>query len=134
MKKLALLFLSVLCISLVSCRKESHYSIRYTDYSTAMANVTLFEYDYSFDLVKTREIKNIEPGVVYDLTSSDLSYYVVIGVEGVVGGRILKWYSAHYYELEQKHPIHIDVSFTDMETQGSNPVNTRDSIQGYIHK
>ena len=62
MKKLALLLLSVLCISLVSCRKESHYSIRYTDYSTAMANVTLFEYDYSFDLVKTREIKNIEPG------------------------------------------------------------------------
>lgn len=85
-------------------------------------------------MVKTQELKFVEPGKAYDITSSDLARYVVVGVEGTVQGRIIEWYSARYFELDDKTPILIDVSFTDMETQDKNPVNPEDRVHQYLHK
>lgn len=134
MKKLFTIVAAALCILFSSCFKESHYTVRYHDVATAVANITLFEYDYGFDLVKTQELKFVEPGKAYDITSSDLAHYVVVGVEGTVQGRIIEWYSARYFELDDKTPILIDVSFTDMETQDANPVNPEDRVHQYLHK
>ena len=134
MKKLLLVLLAISSLAFTSCYKESHYSITYHDVETAVANVTVFEYDAAYDIVATREIKFIKPNTLYEMTSSDLAHYVVIGVEGTVNNSIIEWYSAHVFELDSERPIHIDVSFVGMETQGTNPVNPAHSVQHYLHK
>jgi hypothetical protein len=134
MKRLLLVLSAVFCLVLSSCYKESHYTVQYHDRATNVANITLFEYDYGFDLVKSRELKYAEPGEIFEITSSDLARYVVVGVEGTVDGRIIEWYSAGYFELDSSNPVHIDVSFIDMETSDINPVNANDRVHRYLHK
>ena len=82
----------------------------------------------------TRERRIIEPGKVYEITSSDLAHYLVIGVEATLHGHISEWYSKNVFELDPKSPLHIDVSFTDMDIQSTNPVNASHSVQRYLHK
>lgn len=131
-KRLLLVIATMLCVAFSSCYKESEYSIKYIPNGTDIANVTVFEYDYSYELVKIREIKYIEPNVVYPMVSSDLAHYLVIGVEGTVNQHITEWYSGDVYELDSKTPIHIDVDFRNMNTQGTNPVNPADCVQRYL--
>ncbi len=134
MKKFLLVLLALSSIAFVSCYKESQYTITYHDTETAIANVTIFEYDASYDRVATREIKFIKPNQIYDLTSSDLARYLVIGVEGTVNNKIIVWYCKDIFKLDSSKPIHIDVSFTGMNTQGRNPVNESDCVQQYLYK
>lgn len=134
MKRTLFILVAALCLFFTSCYKESHYSVEYHDQSTSLANITLFEYDYNYDLVKTQEIKYAEPGKIYDLTSSNLAHYVVVGVEGTVNGRIIEWYSANTFQLDSSKPIHIDVSFVGMSTSEENPVNPSNHVHRYFHK
>lgn len=134
MKRLLLILTAALSLALTSCYKESHYTVQYLDRDTEVANVTLFEYDYSFDLVKTQELKFVDPDKIYEITSSDLAHYVVVGVEGIVGGHIIEWYSAHYYQLDSSNPIHLDISFVDMDVSDQNPVDPNHRVHQYLHK
>ena len=84
MKKALFVLIATVCLSLVSCFKESQYSITYHGDPAEVANVTIFEYDSSYDLVATRERRIIVPGKVYEITSSDLAHYLVIGVEATL--------------------------------------------------
>ena len=124
------------CLVFTSCYKESDYTVTYhtSDPSGTVANVTLFEYDASFDFVTARELKIIEPNVIYPITSSDLARYVVIGVESTIMGHITEWYCADIFELDHNTPIHIDVDFITMNTQTTNPVDPSDGINRYLHK
>ena len=133
MKKFLFTLLALSCLSLTSCFKESEYSITYTDSYTDMANVTIFEYDGT-QLVQRREIKMIVPNTIYELTSSDLANQLVIGVESIVGTKVSVWYTAEVFELDDKNPIHITVSFTDMATQDFNPINPEDCVSRYFYK
>ena len=134
MKKALFVLIATVCLSLVSCFKESQYSITYHGDPAEVANVTIFEYDASYDRVAIREIKFIKPNQIYDLTSSDLARYLVIGVEGTVNNKIIVWYCKDIFKLDSSKPIHIDVSFTGMNTQGRNPVNESDCVQQYLYK
>ena len=134
MKKALFVLIATVCLSLVSCFKESQYSITYHGDPAEVANVTIFEYDSSYDLVATRERRIIVPGKVYEITSSDLAHYLVIGVEATLHGHISEWYSKNVFELDPKSPLHIDISFTDMDIQSTNPVNASHSVQRYLHK
>ncbi len=134
MKKALLVLVAILSLSLTSCFKESQYSVTYVGDETDVANVTLFEYDAAYTLVAKREIKLITPNTIYEITSSDLADYVVVGVEGTLNGRIIEWYCQEYFELDNKNPIHIDISFTGMNTQSTNPVNPSDGVEHYLHK
>ena len=80
--------MAVLSLAFTSCFKESQYSITYIGEETDVANVTLFEYDYAYNLVAQREVKLIKPNNIYEITSSDLADYVVVGVEGIIYGKI----------------------------------------------
>ena len=133
MKKFLFTLLALSCLSLTSCFKESEYSITYTDSYTDMANVTVFEYDGT-QLVQRREIKMIVPNTIYELTSSDLANQLVIGVESIVGNKVSVWYTADVFKLDDKNPIHITVSFTDMATQDFNPINPEDCVSRYFYK
>ena len=134
MKRTLFILAATLCLLFTSCYKESRYTVESHDQTTSLANITLFEYDYSYDLVKTQELKYAQPGMIYELTSSDLAHYVVVGVEGTVNGRIIEWYSANTFQLDADKPIHIDVSFIDMATSEENPVNPSDHVHRYLHK
>jgi len=126
--------MAVFTLALSSCYKESEYTITYRDLVTNVAIVTVFEYDASYDLVRTNEIKYIEPDKIYSCTSSDLAHYIVIGVEGTVNGHIIEWYSSEIYELDHSRPLHIEVDFQNMEAQSTNPVNPLDCVNRYLHK
>ena len=132
MKKAILVLMTVLSLAFTSCFKESQYSITYIGEETDVANVTLFEYDYAYNLVAQREVKLIKPNNIYEITSSDLADYVVVGVEGIIYGKIIVWYCQDIFELDNKNPIHIDISFTDMNTQNTNPVNPSDVVTRYL--
>ena len=134
MKKNLFLLMAMLCFTLTSCFKESQYSVTYLDNADAVANITLFEYDSAYTLVAQREIKLVEPNKIYEITSSDLAYYVVIGVEGILNNKIIEWYCQDVFQLDNKNPIHIDISFTGMNTQSTNPVNPSDCVSRYLHK
>lgn len=133
MKKAILVLMAVLSLAFTSCFKESQYSITYIGEETDVANVTLFEYDYSYNLVAQREVKLIKPNTIYEITSSDLADYVVVGVEGIIYGKIIVWYCQDIFELDNKNPIHIDISFTGMNTQNTNPVNPSDGVTRYLN-
>ena len=75
----------------------------------------------------------ITPNNIYEITSSDLADYVVVGVEGTIYGKIIEWYCQDIFELDNKNPIHIDISFTGMNTQNTNPVNSSDGVTRYLH-
>ena len=132
MKKAILVLMAVLSLAFTSCFKESQYSITYIGEETDVANVTLFEYDYAYNLVAQREVKLIKPNNIYEITSSDLADYVVVGVEGTIYGKIIEWYCQDIFELDNKNPIHIDISFTGMNTQNTNPVNPSDGVTHYL--
>lgn len=132
MKKLLLIFAAVLSLALASCSKEKSYTIRYTDNTTSFANVTVFEYMAGGTLVARREIKNID-NLIYEIESDPTTSYVVIGVEGVVGNRIIEWYCSDYFYLDEDEVTDIEVSFVDMNTQETNPVNPDDHISRYIY-
>lgn len=134
MKRIVLILMAALALTLTSCYKESEYTITYRDPATSVAIVTIFEYDSSYDLVRTSEIKYIEPDKLYSRTSSDLARYIVIGVEGTVNERIIEWYSSEIYELDHSRPLHIEVDFQNMDAQSTNPVNPLDCVQRYLHK
>lgn len=132
MKKLLLILAAVLSLALASCSKEKNYTIRYTDNTTSFANVTVFEYMAGGTLVARREIKNID-NLIYEIESDPTTSYVVIGVEGVVGNRIIEWYCSDYFYLDEDEVTDIEVSFMDMNTQETNPVNPDDHISRYIY-
>ena len=133
MKKILFTLVALCSLMFTSCFKESEYTITYTDTYTDMANVTVFEYDGT-QRVQKREIKMIEPTTIYELTSSDLATHVVIGVESIVGNRVSVWYASEAFQLDDKNPIHITVSFTNMATQDFNPVNPEDYVSRYLYK
>lgn len=133
MKKVFIALLAVCCMTLTSCFKESEYTITYTDEFTEMANLTAFEYDGT-SLVAKREIKMIEPNKMYEMTSSDLATDVVIGVEAIVSGRIIEWYTADRFRLDPEKTTHITVSFVNSNVQNTNPVNPDDIISRYLYK
>ena len=134
MKKVLFLLVAVLCLAFTSCFKESQYSITYIDNDDAVANITLFEYDAAYTLVAQRELKLVKPNTIYEITSSDLADYVVVGVEGILNNKIIEWYCQDVFQLDNKNPIHIDISFIDMNTQSTNPVNPSDCVSRYLHK
>ena len=133
MKKVLFAIVALCCLTLTSCFKESEYTITYSDKSTSIANVTIFEYDYT-SLVTKHEIKNISTDEIYSFTSSDIADRIVIGVEGIMAGRITEWYTRDYYRLDPEKPIHIDVNFMNMDTQDTNPINPEDHVSRYLYK
>ena len=133
MKKILFTLVALCCLSLTSCFKEKEYTITYIDDYTDYANVTVFEYDGT-QLVAKRELKLIVPNTIYPMTSSDLANQVVIGVEAQVGNRVTVWYTADAYELDDKAPTNITVSFTGMATQDFNPINPEDYVSRYLYK
>lgn len=133
MKKVLIALLAVCCLTFTSCFKESEYTITYTDDFAEMANLTAFEYDAT-SLVAKREIKMIQPNKMYELTSSDLATDVVIGVEAIVNGRIMEWYTADVFRLDPETTTHITVSFVNSNVQTTNPVNPDDIISRYLYK
>lgn len=132
MKKILIVLLAVVSMALASCSKEKSYTINYVDHTTSFANVTVFEYMSGGTLVAKREIKNID-NLVYEFVSDAMTDYVVIGVEGIVANKIIEWYCKDYFFLDDKGVTNIDVSFTAMDTQDSNPVNPEDHISRYLY-
>ena len=133
MKKVLFVLLALFSLAFTSCFKESQYYIIYRDVADASVNVTLFEYDSSYDLVATREIKLIEHNDTIPVTSSDLAQYVVVGCERAFRGTLLEFYSERSFELSHDTPIYIDVDFVGMATSPENPVNPAHHIQHYFH-
>lgn len=132
MRKILLSFLLLVSFALVSCTKECTYFVDYTDNTTAFANVTIFEYTYSGDLLAKREIKDIAHQV-YEFSSFDGADFLVVGVEGIVGNRIIEWYCSERFVLDTKNPITIDVNFIKMNTQDTNPYNPDHHISRYLY-
>ncbi|MCQ2294306.1 MAG: hypothetical protein MJZ67_01515 [Bacteroidales bacterium] len=132
MKKLFLFFAAILCVALTSCIRESSYTINFTDDVAEFANVTVFEYDYGDELLARREIKDAR-NLVYEFTSYDGAYNVVIGVEAIVNGRIMEWYSADIFKLDPDNNTDIEVNFRKMNTQDSNPMNPADVVSRYLY-
>lgn len=132
MKKLLVALLALLSLTWVSCVRESTYTIHYTDDVAEFANITVFEYDYNGDLLVRREIKDAK-NEVYEYTSWDGTYDLVIGVEGIVNGRIMEWYSADIFRVEPEHNTDIEVNFRTMNTQDYNPMNANDRVSRYLY-
>lgn len=133
MKKIFLALAAMFCLALTSCTRESTYTIDFSDDVSEFANVTIFEYDFADDLLVRREIKAAE-NLVYEFTSYDGAYNVVIGVEAIVNGRIMEWYCADIFKLDPEHNTNIEVNFRKMNTQDTNPMNPADVVSRYLYK
>lgn len=132
MKKIFIILVAVLSLAFASCSKEKSYTIHYTDNSTSFANVTVFEYMAGGTLVAKRELKDIDHQI-YQIESDAMTDFVVIGVEGIIGNKIIEWYSCDRFYLDEDEVTNIDVSFIDMNTQATNPINPDDCISRYIY-
>lgn len=138
MKKISILLVLLMSLTLSSCMKESEYSITYLDNFTTFANLTVFEYDFDYSqdadvLVACHEIRNVKYGEVFDFTSSDLADKIVVGVESSTSGVVLEWYT-NPYQLDPENKTYIDIDFTNSYANPQNPVNPNDCVAHYLHK
>lgn len=133
MKKYILVIAALLCFAFTSCTRESTYTINYTDTLSEFANITVFEYDFNDDLLARREIKGAE-NLVYEFTSYDGTYNLVIGVEAIVKGKILEWYCSDIFKVNPEHNTDIEVNFSKMNTQDFNPMHPEDMVSRYLYK
>ena len=134
MKKMILALVAICSLAFASCTKESTYVITYYDDLTSFANLTVFEYSYSNTLMGRQEIKDIRDGETIELVSRAGTDFVIIGCEGMVGNRIIEWYTADPIGLDEDETTYIDVDYINMHTTNYNPINPEDVISRYLTK
>lgn len=133
MKKLFLALAAICTLMLTSCTKDPSYVITYYDQVTSYSNLTIFEYSDSDELLYRHEIKDVRDGEVLEFDSTQGIAFVVVGCEGIVGPRIIEWYS-DAYALDNRDVTYIEVDYTTMETYDHNPINPNHRISRYISK
>lgn len=132
MKKLLFILLAASTLLFSSCMEESTYTVTYNDTLSEYANLTVFEYDFNHVMVAKHEVKNAQNATYEFLSAYDASY-VVIGVEAIVRGRVMEWYSSEYFKLSSDETVNIYVDYLTMPTQDTNPLNSADVVSHYIY-
>lgn len=133
MKKVLFLFAMACTMLFTSCMEESSYTITYHDDLSSFANLTVFEYDYSYNLVAKREVKNVQ-NATYEFISVSSASYIVVGVEALVNNHVMEWYTRDIYRLNSDKLTDVYVDFLVVATQSTNPANPNDRVSTYIYK
>lgn len=133
MRKVLFTLVAVCTLLLVSCSKESEYTVTYEDNVSTFANLTVFEYDWTDSLIAIHEVKNVQ-NLTYSFISKSGTDYVVLGVEMVVAGRIMELYSADKFYLDSDNQVDIFFSPWTSNTLNVNPIHSEDIITRYLCK
>lgn len=133
MKKILFLLALACTMFFTSCTEESSYTITYHDEISSYANLTVFEYDYGYNLVAKREVKNVQ-NATYEFVSNANASYVVVGVESIVRDRVSEWYTRDIFRLNSEKTTDIYVDFLLIATQSDNPANPGDRVSTYLYK
>ncbi len=133
MKKLLLTLVAFVSLAFVSCDSDPSYVITYYDNVTSYSNLTIFEYSDDDVLLNKREVKDARNGEVLEYDLAQDVDCIVVGCEGVVGSRIIEWYSRPF-EVDDDETNYIDIDYVNITTYPYNPINSEDVISRYLYK
>ncbi len=133
MKKLLLALVAFVSLAFVSCDTDPSYVITYHDSVTSYSNLTIFEYSEDDVLLRMYEVKDARDGEFFEYDLAQDVDCIVVGCEGIVGSRIIEWYSRPF-EVDVNETNYIDIDYVNIDTYSSNPINSEDVISRYLNK